>query len=82
MDSAPSVSSALDFDPLPNDGDKNANQVLSSGTRSRGLFDAARHCPYWGVARGGVRPLESSSKPGLGGEHQIETAGTLYWWYG
>ncbi len=30
----------------------------------------------------GVRPLESSSKLGLAGEHQIETAGTLYWWYG
>ena len=30
--------SALDFDPLPNFGDKNANQVLSSGKRIRGLF--------------------------------------------
>ena len=30
--------SALDFDPLPNYGDKNANQVLSTGRRVRGLF--------------------------------------------
>ena len=30
--------SALDFDPLPNYGDKNANQVSSSGKRIRGLF--------------------------------------------
>ena len=30
--------SALDFDPLPNFGDKNANQALSSGKRIRGLF--------------------------------------------
>lgn len=30
--------SALDFDPLPNYSDKNANQVLSSGRRVRGLF--------------------------------------------
>ena len=30
--------SALDFDLLPNFGDKNANQVLSSGKRIRGLF--------------------------------------------
>ena len=38
MDGGPSVSSALDFDPLPNDGDKKANQVSSSGKRIRGLF--------------------------------------------
>ena len=30
--------SALDFDPLPNFGDKNANQVSSSGKRIQGLF--------------------------------------------